>query len=141
MTIAKADERVKPGMSADVSIRTQDVPDTLLVPASAVVVEGGDAYVMVPPASGKGALEYRSVVVAGRSSTQCAISKGLSEGELVLVSPIEGVDSSTTSTTSASTGTQGSDAQATTAEQGTSGDASATQTSTAAGATTSGKAS
>ncbi len=141
VTIAKADERVKPGMSADVSIRTQDVPDTLLVPASAVVVEGGDAYVMVPPASGKGALEYRSVVVAGRSSTQCAISKGLSEGELVLVSPIEGVDSSTTSTTSASTGAQGSDAQATTAEQGTSGDASATQTSTATGATTSGKAS
>ncbi len=114
VTIAKADERVKPGMSADVSIRTQDVPDTLLVPASAVVVEGGDAYVMVPPASGKGALEHRSVVVAGRSSTQCAISKGLSEGELVLVSPIEGV---------------------------TSGDASATQTSTATGATTSGKAS
>ena len=141
VTIANADERVKPGMSADVSIRTQDVPDTLLVPASAVVVEGGDAYVMVPPASGKGALEHRSVVVAGRSSTQCAISKGLSEGELVLVSPIEGVDSSTTSTTSASTGTQGSDAQATTAEQGTSGDASATQTSTATGATTSGKAS
>ena len=96
---------------------------------------------MVPPASGKGALEYRSVVVAGRSSTQCAISKGLSEGELVLVSPIEGVDSSTTSTTSASTSAQGGDAQATTAEQGTSGDASATQTSTAAGATTSGKAS
>lgn len=141
VTITKGDERVKPGMSADVSIRTQDVPDTLLVPATAVVVKGGDSYVMVPPASGKGALEYRSVVVAGRSSTQCAISKGLSEGELVLVSPIEGVESSTTSTTSASTDAQGGGAQATTTSQGTSGDASATQTLTVTGATTSGKAS
>jgi len=141
VTITKGDERVKPGMSADVSIRTQDVPDTLLVPATAVVVKGGDSYVMVPPASGKGALEYRSVVVAGRSSTQCAISKGLSEGELVLVSPIEGVESSTTSTTSVSTDAQSGGAQATTTSQGTSGDASATQTLTVTGATTSGKAS
>lgn len=79
---------LKPGMTANVQIMLQSVPDTLMVPSSCVAMdETGGSYVMVVTDYETGAVERRSVTVRASDQTTSAIDGDVSEGDEVLLDP------------------------------------------------------
>lgn len=79
---------LKPGMTANVQIMLQSVPDTLMVPSSCVAMdETGGSYVMVITDYETGAVERRSVTVRASDQTTSAIEGDVSEGDEVLLDP------------------------------------------------------
>lgn len=79
---------LKPGMTANVQIMLQSVPDTLMVPSSCVAMdETGGSYVMVVTDYETGAVERRSVTVRASDQTTSAIEGDVSEGDEVLLDP------------------------------------------------------
>lgn len=79
---------LKPGMTANVQIMLQSVPDTLMVPSSCVAMdEAGSSYVMVVTDYETGAVERRSVTVRASDQTTSAIGGDISEGDEVLLDP------------------------------------------------------
>lgn len=79
---------LKPGMTANVQIMLQSVPDTLMVPSSCVAMdEAGSSYVMVVTDYETGAVERRSVTVRASDQTTSAIEGDISEGDEVLLDP------------------------------------------------------
>lgn len=93
LVIPNPDPKLRPGMTADVSIYTADLKDVLVVPAMALIDDGeGGTYVEVvteegDEETGEGFLsEQRAVTVGERSSSEAVIESGLEEGELIVVS-------------------------------------------------------
>lgn len=79
---------LKPGMTANVQIMLQSVPDTLMVPSSCVAIEeAGGSYVMVVTDYETGAVERRSVTVRASDQTTSAIEGDIREGDEVLLDP------------------------------------------------------
>lgn len=79
---------LKPGMTANVQIMLQSVPDTLMVPLSCVAMdEAGGSYVMVVTDYETGAAERRSVSVRASNQTIAAIEGDVDEGNKVLLDP------------------------------------------------------
>lgn len=79
---------LKPGMTANVQIMLQSVPDTLMVPSSCVAMdETGGSYVMVVTDFKTSAVERRSVTVRASDQTTSAIEGDISEGDEVLLDP------------------------------------------------------
>lgn len=79
---------LKPGMTANVQIMLQSVPDTLMVPSSCVAMdEAGGSYVMVVTDYETYAVERRSVTVRASDQTTSAIEGDISEGDEVLLDP------------------------------------------------------
>lgn len=84
---------LKPGMTANVQIMLQSVPDTLMVPSSCVAMdETGGSYVMVVTDYETGAVERRSVAVRASDQTTSAIEGDVSEGDEVLLDPYSAPD-------------------------------------------------
>lgn len=84
---------LKPGMTANVQIMLQSVPDTLMVPSSCVAMdETGGSYVMVVTDYETGAVERRSVTVRASDQTTSAIEGDVSEGDEVLLDPYSAPD-------------------------------------------------
>lgn len=76
---------VKPGMSANVTIKTASRTNVLFVPSRAVLEDDGTKYVRVPTADG--AFERRTVTTGLRADDGLVeILSGVSEGETVIVS-------------------------------------------------------
>lgn len=75
--------RLRPGMSARVSLTTADIPDAILVPAQAVVSTAAGSSVWVVDA--EGVVQPRPVQTAERTADEVRIVGGLSEGEKVVV--------------------------------------------------------
>ena len=79
---------LKPGMTANVQIMLQSVPDTLMVPLSCVAMdEAGGSYVMVVTDYETGAAERRSVSVRASNQTTAAIEGDVDEDDKVLLDP------------------------------------------------------
>lgn len=77
------DDRLQPGLYAYVAIDTAEHPDVLTVPASAIVREGGRAFVVIA----EGGQARRSEVEPGLSDgTRIEVRFGLSGGEAVVIS-------------------------------------------------------
>lgn len=84
---------LKPGMTANVQIMLQSVPDTLMVPSSCVAMdETGGSYVMVVTDYETGAVERRPVTVRASDQTTSAIEGDVSEGDEVLLDPYSAPD-------------------------------------------------
>lgn len=84
---------LKPGMTANVQIMLQSVPDTLMVPSSCVAMdEAGSSYVMVVTDYETGAVERRPVTVRASDQTTSAIEGDVSEGDEVLLDPYSAPD-------------------------------------------------
>lgn len=98
LIIDDPNENIKPGMSANVSITTQEVADAITVPATALVANADGSYsVTVVTRDDKGEIasqETRQVSVAATNSTTAAISQGLSEGDEVLLANSSTTDDS-----------------------------------------------
>ena len=88
LVIPQPAAELKPGMTANVQIMLQSVPDTLMVPSSCVAMdEAGGSYVMVVTDYETGAVERRSVTVRASDQTTSAIEGDVSEGDEVLLDP------------------------------------------------------
>ena len=84
--IDKPGTKVKPGMTANVNIKTQDAPDVLVIPVMALEEVGGHSYVYVVVDQETYATEQREVSLGARSTTDVVVTSGLSEGEIILLS-------------------------------------------------------
>ena len=86
LVIDQPDDRLRPGMTAQVKIYTVDIPDALMVPLGAVTEDGaGSATVEVVLDEETMETETRTVALGERNSSQVVITSGLEEGESVLV--------------------------------------------------------
>lgn len=82
-------EGIRPGMTAEVRIRVAEYDDVLQVPIQAVTEHGGRHYCLVRGASG---LEARPVEIGISNEKFVIIEDGLSEIDVVLMSPREFFD-------------------------------------------------
>lgn len=79
---------LKPGMTANVEILMQCVPDALTVPASSLATDDGTSYyvyVMTDPETE--ACERRDVTVTAQSATTAVVEGDVAEGDLVVLDP------------------------------------------------------
>ncbi|MFA5932256.1 MAG: efflux RND transporter periplasmic adaptor subunit [Candidatus Paceibacterota bacterium] len=89
------DERIKSGMTANVSIITFDKPNVIVVPGGVILDKAGKKFVQVKV--GKN-IEEREVVIGSVSSLgQAEIVSGLSDGDQVILKPDVGRQESQTS--------------------------------------------
>ncbi len=80
------DERIKPGMTANIEIKTEKREGVLFVPLRAVIKEDGTSYVRIKPLSEKMEPEKRIIGVGLRGSDgKAEVTSGLEEGEEVIV--------------------------------------------------------
>lgn len=83
LTVSHPSVAIKPGMTADVDIQTQEIPDALVVPNSAVKpYQKGRAVRVLKD----GKLVYQPVEVGLRGKDSTQIISGLSEGQEIIVS-------------------------------------------------------
>ncbi len=79
---------LKPGMTANVDITLQSVPDTLMVPASCIGTdENGKSFVTVMTDAATQACERVDVEVTATDQTTAAVTGSLSAGDEVLLDP------------------------------------------------------
>jgi membrane fusion protein (multidrug efflux system) len=76
-------ENLRPGMTANVRIVTEEVADAILVPTQAVVQSGDQASVWVVGADG--AVAARPVTLGERTADRVEIAAGLAPGDSVVV--------------------------------------------------------
>jgi HlyD family secretion protein len=77
-----ADLDLRPGMTAKVSIRVEQLSDVLVVPVEAVLAHGSQNVCVVRNARG---LEARPVVLGPTNDKEVVVEKGLEEGEQVVL--------------------------------------------------------
>jgi HlyD family secretion protein len=78
---------MRPGMSCNIEILTDEIPDTLYVPLQSVITQKGDTIAFV---AGGDTVEQRKVKVGRNNDKWVEIEDGLKEGEVVLLSPPPG---------------------------------------------------
>lgn len=100
LIIPAPDPRVKPGMTADAYIVTQDVPDSLIVPIAALhEAEDGSSYVWIlkgDDPSQEGSWEKRTVEILAKNADEAAITN-VKEGDEVDISGYDAADSDSSS--------------------------------------------
>lgn len=79
------DPRVRPGMTANLSIPVAGADNVLTVPLSAVFTEEAERFVLVK--KGDGSLEKRPVTIGVADFFLVEIQSGLKPGEVVLIEP------------------------------------------------------
>lgn len=96
------DPRLKPGMTANVSIVTNEIPNAIVVPSTAVTEDENGTTVQVVTDEKTLAAETRQITVGERSGAQVVVTSGLSEGDIVLINttPADGSSTSSSSSTS-----------------------------------------
>jgi RND family efflux transporter MFP subunit len=94
--LANPDERLKPGMSTDISILIRS-DKGLVIPASAVSSVRGRSYVKV---DNNGEIETKRVEIGADDGVNVVILDGLTEGDLVVLPASAGVNLGVTQSTS-----------------------------------------
>jgi RND family efflux transporter MFP subunit len=84
ISIENSEGKLKPDMTANVTITLKKKKGVLAIPGAAVVREGGKKYVMLQAKDGKAA--RREVKTGWKEGTYLEITSGLKEGDVVLVS-------------------------------------------------------
>jgi HlyD family secretion protein len=80
---------LRDGLTADVDIYTSDIPNSLLVPNSAIVTEGGKKFVYVV----KSGTAKKTAITTGRSNdTQTIVKTGIVVGDEVAIKPVDLTD-------------------------------------------------
>lgn len=86
LIIPKPDKQLKPGMTATVTITTQNVPNALIVPASALNgEEGAEQYVTVVVDQEKATTRDVPVTVIQKNNSEAAVKGDLTDGDMVLM--------------------------------------------------------
>lgn len=77
-------EGMRPGMTAEVRIKVEQLPEALQVPVQAVVEHGSEHYCLLPADNG---IEARKIKIGSTNEKFVIIREGLSPKELVIVNP------------------------------------------------------
>jgi RND family efflux transporter MFP subunit len=80
--VPNPDLTLSPGMYAETTIQLQEHPDTLTLPAEAVVQNGDQAYVLLLDANNR--IVHRSVTIGIQSANKTEILSGLVAGDRVI---------------------------------------------------------
>jgi HlyD family secretion protein len=80
LELVSADQRLRPGMSANARIAVERKPDAVLLPSQALFQKSGRTVVYVRGAWG---FEERTIEIARRTPKQVAVARGLRPGERV----------------------------------------------------------
>ena len=80
LELATADQRLRPGMSANARIAVDRKADAILLPAQAVFEKGGRSVVYV---QGTWGFEEKTIEIAQRTPKQVAVTKGVKPGQRV----------------------------------------------------------
>jgi multidrug efflux pump subunit AcrA (membrane-fusion protein) len=83
VVLTQGDPRLRAGQTVEVSVTTASVDNTLVVPDSAVIRQGGRSYVDTPGPDGKPVRIQFQAGAAGGGNTQ--VLSGLGEGQVVLL--------------------------------------------------------
>jgi HlyD family secretion protein len=81
--IKDIDPRIRPGMTAILTIPVASAENVLTVPLAAVFSEGGDRYVFVKHEEGDEKFERRPIVIGVADYEYAEVREGLSAGEIV----------------------------------------------------------
>jgi len=84
MEINETDDKIKPGLSAQVQLILDEKENQLLVPLNALYEENGKTYVLLYSSKPK----PREVMVADRNNLYAVIEKGLKEGDKVVLNAL-----------------------------------------------------
>ncbi len=84
ISIENSEGKLKPDMTANVTVTLKKKKGVLAIPGAAVVREGGKKYVMLQAKDGKSL--RREVKTGWKEGTYLEITSGLKEGDVVLVS-------------------------------------------------------
>ena len=84
ISIEKSEGKLKPDMTANVTITLKKKKDVLAVPGAAVAREGGKKYVTLQAKDGKST--RREVKTGWKEGSYLEITSGLKEGDVVLIS-------------------------------------------------------
>ena len=87
LAFASSDERIKPGMTGDVSIDTYKRSDVLAVPERSVVSEAGDSYVFIKSDDKSKKVKVSLGARDGKGSVE--VLGGVAQGDKVLLNPPE----------------------------------------------------
>lgn len=82
--VEQADTTLRPGMTTSNAVETLVVEDALFIPLEALMSEGGVAYVFKRSGS---SVRRQEVAVGAMNDDEIVITRGLSEGDRVLLSP------------------------------------------------------
>ncbi|MCA9904129.1 MAG: efflux RND transporter periplasmic adaptor subunit [Anaerolineae bacterium] len=82
------DVRVRPGMSADAAVITDEAGDTLLVPSQFVRTDPDSGRTFVDVLLADGELEARAVTLGIRGDSSVEIVSGLREGEVIALTDV-----------------------------------------------------
>ena len=85
VTIDEDVEDLKPGMTAVVEIHVDELQDVLAVPVQAVVQEQKSTFVYVQ----RNGPERQEIEVGGTNDKLVEVTAGLSEGDLVVLNPMD----------------------------------------------------
>lgn len=91
-TVVQIDEPppgARPGMTAEVRIRVEELPEALQIPVQAVKEHGGAHYALVPTADG---LQARKIEIGSTNDKFVLVKSGLSESDQVVVNPTRFLD-------------------------------------------------
>jgi RND family efflux transporter MFP subunit len=83
ISIENSEGKLKPDMTANVTITLKKKKDVLAVPGAAITREGGRKYVLLQSKEGKSA--RREVKTGWKEGTYIEITSGLKEGDVVLI--------------------------------------------------------
>jgi multidrug efflux pump subunit AcrA (membrane-fusion protein) len=83
--VARADDRLRSGMSAEVTIHCQSLPNVISVPVQAVLAHGEDYYCFVRDA--EGAWDPREVQLGPTNDLFVVVDHGLAKGDVVATDP------------------------------------------------------
>lgn len=97
LTLNEVDEQIRPGMTVQASITTQEKTDVLTVPSTAIKPYQGEKAVRTQTDTGN--ILYKPVVIGASDDSFVEIISGVDEGEQVIVS-----ENNTTSSTNTSSG-------------------------------------
>ena len=103
ITFEDKDERIRPGMSVDASIVTEEKPDILIVPSSAIKSQGKKYYVEVfdteqDSISTKSSPQKVFVDIGDSDDVNTEIISGVSAGRKIVMRTISSTNTSTSTT-------------------------------------------
>jgi macrolide-specific efflux system membrane fusion protein len=84
ISIENSEGKLKPDMTANVTITLKKKKGVLAIPGAAVVREGGKKYVMIQAKDGK--TTHREVKTGWKEGAYLEVTSGLKEGDMVLIS-------------------------------------------------------
>lgn len=85
LEFSQPDERIRPGMTANVTITTGTIPDAIVVPQGAIFERGGIRYVQV--LVGKESQDREITTGVSSPVGSVVVTSGLNEGDTVLLIP------------------------------------------------------